>query len=43
MDWVENGKAPEELRKVLVDRKTGKLIEEGIQFPYRNQKNVGKD
>ena len=35
IDWVEKGIAPEEIRKVKVDKKTGELIEEGIQRPYR--------
>ena len=33
-DWVENGTAPEEIRKVRIDRKTQKTIEEGHQRPY---------
>lgn len=34
LDWVEKGIAPGALRKVRVERKTGELIEEGIQDPY---------
>lgn len=33
--WVEEGKAPEEIRKVRVSQKTGELLEEGFQKPYR--------
>lgn len=36
MHWVENGKAPEELRCVKVNRKTGELIEEGKRCPVKN-------
>ncbi len=32
--WVEEGRAPGELRKVRVDRKTGETIEEGTQRPF---------
>lgn len=34
IDWVEKGIAPEEIRKVRIDRKTQKTIEEGHQKPY---------
>lgn len=35
MDWVERGIAPGALRKVRVEQKSGRLIEEGIQEPYK--------
>ena len=35
INWVENGIAPEEMRKVRVDKKNGELLEEGLQYPYR--------
>jgi hypothetical protein len=35
MDWVENKNAPEKLRKVRLDRKTGDILEEGMAEPYR--------
>ncbi len=34
MDWVENGILPGALRKVRIDRKSGDVIEEGLQTPY---------
>lgn len=37
MDWVEKGVAPESLRKVRVDRKTGQTLEEGMEPPYREK------
>ena len=35
IDWREKGISPEEIRKVKVNKKTGELIEEGPQRPYR--------
>lgn len=35
MNWVENKIAPEEIRKVRVNNKTGETLEEGCEFPYR--------
>ena len=35
MDWVENGVAPKALYKVRLNRKTGQVIDEGMQNPYR--------
>ncbi len=35
VDWVEKGVAPDGIRKVRVDRKTLKTLEEDIQYPYR--------
>ena len=35
MDWVEKGTAPEAIRKVRVDPKTGETLETGTQMPYR--------
>ena len=37
MDWVEKGKEPDGLRKVRVDRKSGDMLEEGIQHPFRGE------
>ncbi len=34
VDWVENGKAPERIRKVRIDRKTQETLEEDFQEPY---------
>ncbi len=35
MLWVEEGQAPEEIRKVQINQKTGEIIEEGVQTPFR--------
>lgn len=32
--WVEHGEVSDEIRKVRVDRKSGKTLEEGIQKAY---------
>lgn len=37
IDWVEKGIEPDGLRKIKVDRKTGKLLEEGIQHPFKGE------
>lgn len=34
MNWVEKGVAPERIRKVRVDPKSGKLLEEAFQMPF---------
>lgn len=34
MEWVERGVAPGALRKVRVEQKSGKLIQESMQMPY---------
>ena len=39
IDWVEKGIAPGALRKIRIDRKTGNLLEEGYQAPYRDLMN----
>lgn len=41
MDWVERGITPGEIRKVRVDRKTGKTLEAGTQLPY-SRCNTGR-
>ncbi len=35
INWVEKKEAPEEIRKIRVNSKTGELLEEGKQRPYR--------
>ncbi len=35
MNWVEKGIAPGALRKIRVKQKSGELIEEGMQEPYK--------
>jgi len=43
MKWVEEGKAPEEIRKVRVDRKNGETLEESSQSPYRDERHNNED
>lgn len=43
MKWVEEGKAPEEIRKVRVDRKNGETLEESSQSPYRDERQNNED
>ena len=38
MRWVEQGEAPETMRKVRVSRKTGEILEEGAEMPWRQEK-----
>jgi hypothetical protein len=35
MNWVEKGEAPEALRVVRIDKKTGNILKEGTQPPYK--------